>query len=210
MPRLDLKSVMKAFAFSLLMAGCTSAPMKMTDVKEGNWHARALIRDKDHSRTFIVNLDFNAIRNQSLRVDVSSTLGQQVASLVVNGKDVRYFTTDNKRFYVGTARPEVLRPILAIPLDPRWLQNVLFDEAPKTAGWTCQNDAQGFVSECRYPATNLKIAWSNRKGESKSVEITHPRAEIQLNVRSFTAKVEKMDHLFDLQMPEGYQKLRLR
>lgn len=204
--------LMRAFEIFalLLLVACTSAPMKMNEVKEGNWKARALIKDKEHSRTYIVNLDFNAIQNDSLRVDVSSTLGQQVASLVVTGKEVRYFTTDNKKFYTGSPRPEALKPILAIPLDPRWLQNILFDVAPNAAGWNCQNDAQGFVADCKLPASNLSIVWSNRKGPNKTVDVSHPRAEIQLNVRSFTAKVEKMDHLFDLQAPEGYQKLRLR
>ena len=202
----------RAFEISalLLLVACTSAPMKMADVKEGNWKARALIKDKDHSHTYIVNLDFNAIQNENLRVDVSSTLGQQVASLVVTNKEVRYFTTDNKKFYTGSPRPETLRPILAIPLDPRWLQNILFDVPPTAAGWKCQNDADGFVSDCKYPSTNLSITWSNRKGPNKTVDISHPRAEIQLNIRSFTTKIEKTDHLFDLQAPEGYQALRLR
>lgn len=194
----------------LFLVGCASAPMKMSDVKEGNWQGRALVKDKEHSRTFIVNLDFNAIHRESLRLDVSSTLGQPVASIVTTNKEVRYFTADNKKFYVGTPRPEVLKPILAIPLDPRWLQNILFDEAPTGNGWSCQNDSAGFVSECRLPSMNLTIAWSNRKGAYKTVAISHPRADIQLNLRSFTPKVERMDHLFDLQAPSGFQKLRLR
>lgn len=199
-----------SFLSILFLVGCTSAPMKMTNVKEGNWHGRALVKDKEHSHTFIVNLDFNAVHNENLRVDISSTLGQPMATLVVNSKEVRYFTADNKTFYTGTPRPEVLKPILAIPLDPRWLQNVLFDEGPNATGWTCQKDGNGFVSDCHYPATNLNIAWSNRKGAAKTVDITHPRAEIQLSVRSFTPKVEKIDHIFDLQAPDGFQKMRLR
>lgn len=194
----------------LLLVGCTSAPMKMSSVKEGNWKGRALVKDKERSRTFIVNLDFNAVHKENLRVDVSSTLGQPVSSLVVNDKEVRYFLADNKTFYAGTPRPESLKPILAIPLDPRLLQSVLFDEAPTGNGWACKNDGKGFVSECRNTSNNLNIVWSNRKGAGKTIDITHPRAEIQVSVRSFTPKVEKVDHLFDLQAPEGFQKTRLR
>ena len=95
------------------------------------------MKDKEHSRTFIVILDFNAVRKENLRVDVTSTLGQHVASLVATNKEVRYYTSENKRFYTGTPRPEVLRPILAIPLDPRWLENILFDEAPIDGNWVC-------------------------------------------------------------------------
>jgi hypothetical protein len=194
----------------LFLVGCTSAPMKMTNVKEGNWKGRALVKDRDHSRTFIVNLDFNAVHKENLRVDITSTLGQPVSTLVVNDKEVRYFTMDNKRFYTGTPRPEVLRPLLAIPLDPRWLQNILFDEAPTGSGWSCQNDSKGFLAECRNSLTNLNVTWSNRKGAAKTVAISHPRADIQINLRSFTPKVEKMDHLFDLQVPSGFESMRLR
>src|SRR4051812_32915196 len=100
--------------------GCNSAPIRMANQTEGNWRGRALVKDKEHTRTFIVNLDFNAIKQKNLRVDVTSTLGQHAASLTSSPTEVRYFTSDAKKFYLGSPRPEVLKPILAIPLDPRW------------------------------------------------------------------------------------------
>lgn len=182
----------------------------MTNFKQGNWQARALIKDKEHSRSFVVNLDFNAVRDQSVRVDVFSTLNQHVASLVLNNGEVRYFTTESKRFYVGAPRPDVLKPILAIPLDPRWLQNVLFDVTISANNWTCENGADHMVARCHDNNSDLSITWANRKGQSRTIDISHPKAEIQINIRSFAAKLEKNENLFDLKAPEGFSKIRLR
>lgn len=169
-----------------------------------------MIKDKEKSRSYIVLLDFNAVKNQAIRVDATSTLGQHVASLVSTNSEVRYYTADSKKFYVGTPRPDVLKPILVTPIDPRWLENILFDEPISASNWTCTNGEDKLVSECRDDASNLIVRWANRKGSSRTVAIIHPKAEIQINVRGFTPKVESIDHIFDLQTPDGYQKYKIR
>ena len=45
-------------------------------------------------------------------MDVTTTLGTGVASLVVDHKEVRYVLFDSKRFYYGQPQPGVMRPIL--------------------------------------------------------------------------------------------------
>ena len=62
-------------------------------------------------------------------MDVSSSIGTGVASLVVDPKEVRYVLLDTKRFYYGAPAPEVMRPILALPFNPQWIHNILFEEA---------------------------------------------------------------------------------
>jgi hypothetical protein len=202
-----MRAILLFLVGSIVIAGCQSAPVNLHNVKEGNWHARALIKDKEHSRTFIVNLDFNAVRDRSLRVDVTSTLGQFVAALVLNHGEVKYLTADNKRLYVGAPKPDVLRPILAIPLDPRWLLSVLFDEAITADNWTCENDKDRLVAKCHEEGTELSIVWSNRKGAGRTIQITHPKAEMQINFRSFSAKLENVG--FDIKLPEGYTQQRV-
>ncbi len=192
------------------MAGCSSAPFRMSNVTEGNWTGRALVKDKEHSRSFIVVLDFNAVKNESIRVDVSSTLGQHLATFVLNGTEVSYYTSDSKRFYTGSPRPEALKPILTIPLDPRWLQNVLWDEPIVARNWSCTDGDDKLVAQCKEKTKDLTIAWANRKGSNKSVDISHPKGEIQINLHSFTPKVESREGLFALEPPQGYQKVRLR
>lgn len=190
--------------------GCTTAPMRMDKVEEGNWKAKALIRDKEQSRSYIVNLNFNLVRNQRTRMDVTSALNTGVASLVTDSKEVRYVMFDSKRFYFGRPQADVMRPILSIPIDPRWIQNLLFDEPIAEKSWSCTNDGGGMVQECRDGVTGLKITWGQRMGPKKTVTIEHNKATVQINVQTFKSKVEDRKNLFSLEAPEGYQKLQVR
>lgn len=205
-----MKAQLIWFAFGLLVVGCATAPVRMENVQEGNWRARALIKDKEQSRSYIVNLNLNLKRGEKIRMDVTSALGTGVASLVADQKEVRYVLFDSKRFYFGNAQPDVMRPILSIPFDPRWLQNVLFDTPITDKNWSCTQDGKGFVRECRDSLSSLKVTWGSRQGEKKSISIDHVKASVQINVQSFKAKVEDRKNLFVLEAPEGYQKLRVR
>lgn len=192
------------------LAGCVSAPLKLKNVNEGHWHARALIKDKEQNHSYIVNLDFNAVKSQRIRMDVSNVLGLGVATMVVQPKQVRYALFESKRFYYGKPQADVMRPILAIPFDPRWISNLLFDEPIAGRGWSCEDDAKGFVQSCANAAMGMQVEWSARNGERKTILIQHPKASVQINVQSFQPKVEDRKNLFLLEAPEGFQQLRVR
>lgn len=143
-------------------------------------------------------------------MDVTTTLGTGVASLLVDNREVRYVLFDSKRFYYGTPQVGVMRPILAIPFDPRWLQNILFDTPIPEKSWTCSEDSSHLLKECADAVTGIKITWLNRSGSKKTVLIEHSKASVQINVQSFKPKVEDRKNLFSLEAPEGFQKLRVR
>lgn len=193
----------------LILTSCVSAPKNMGGIQEGHWKAKALIKDKEQSRSYIVHMNLNAIREQQARMDVMSALGTGVASLVVENKEVRYVLFDSKRFYFGPPQADVMRPILAIPFDPRWLHNILFEIPLPEKTWTCVQ-SKGFLSECRDAVTGVKVSWTARTGVKKTILIEHSKASVQINVTSFEAKVEDRKNLFVLEAPQGYQKLRVR
>lgn len=202
-----MKKIVCALVLSLI--GCKSAPpVVLNDVSEGHWRAKALVRDKDQGRSFIVNLDFNALKSGTTRMDVMNTLGTGIAALVVNPQEVRYVLLEQKRYYIGPPTAESLRPILALPFDPRWISNLLFDQ-PLT-GWTCARDTAGMLESCREPKSETVVTWSNRQGEKKTIAIEHPRASLQINVSAFQPKVEDRKNLFLLEAPAGFQKLRVK
>mgnify|MGYP001479776232 CR=1 FL=1 len=190
--------------------GCQSAPKRYADVLEGQWRAKALVKDLEEARSYIVNLNINLVRNQRARMDVSTALGTGVASLVVDEREVRYILADSKRFYIGAAQANVMRPILSIPFDPRWLNNILLEEPIQESGWTCARDSAGFLKQCQEARMGLKVTWSERHGEKKTVLLEHSKASVQIKVQSFKPKVEERKNLFVLEPPEGYKKLNLR
>ncbi len=193
----------------LMLSACQTTPKSFEGVNEGHWRAKALIKDVEQSRSYIVNLNLNAVRGEQARMDVTSTLGTGVASLLVDQKEVRYVLFDSKRFYYGTPQAEVMRPILAIPFDPRWLHNILFETPIAQKSWTCTKDG-ALLKECRDSVTGVKVTWSDREGEKKKVLIEHAKATVQINVSAFKPKVEDRKNLFVLEAPNGYQKLRVR
>jgi len=193
----------------LLLTACQTAPVRMNDVQAGHWKGKALIKDKEQSRSYIVHLNLNAERGARARMDVTSALGTGVASLIADTKEVRYILFDSKRFYYGQPHPEVMRPILALPFDPRWLHNILFEIPFSEKSWSCTT-ADGWLKDCRDSVTGLKITWSSRQGPKRTIFIEHPRASVQINTTSFEAKVEDRKNLFVLEAPSGYTKLRVR
>lgn len=195
---------------SLMIAGCVSKPMRMDGVKEGHWKARALVKDKEQSRSYIVNLNFNIVPGRKTRMDVTNALNTGVASLVTDDKEVRYIIFDSKRFYFGKPQADVMRPILAIPFDPRWIENLLLDKAIPEKSWTCTRDSGGMIKECADSVTGLKLTWAQRLGPKKTITLDHSKASVQINVLTFKPKVEDRKNLFVLEAPEGYQKLRVR
>jgi hypothetical protein len=205
-----MKLTLLALLTSFVLAGCASQPLKLDNITDANWHAKALIKDNEQSRSYIVNLNLNIKKDEALRMDVSTTLGMGVASLLETPKEVRYILYDSKRFYYGLPQPGVMRPILAIPFDPRWLQNVLFDIPIPEKSWTCTRDEKGQLANCQDSVTGLKVTWSARQGLKKTILIEHAKASVQINVQSFKPKVEERNNLFSLEAPEGFQKLRVR
>src|SRR5258708_6808537 len=147
------------FTLSALVA-CKSVPMQFNDVQEGNWKAKALIKDNEQSRSYIVNFNMNVKKGETAPMDVTTTVGTGGASLLVDNKEVRYVLFDSKKFYYGPPQPGVMRPILAIPFDPRWLQNILLDTNITDKGWSCNRDAEGWLSDCVDNVNGLKITWS--------------------------------------------------
>ena len=194
----------------VIFVGCATAPVKYTDVQDGNWRAKALIKDKEQAKSYIVYLNLNLKRDANTRMDVSNALGGGVASVVADNKEVRYILIDSKRFYFGTPQPGVMRPILAVPFDPRWLQNIMFETPLSEKSWTCSKDSDGFLQDCLDAVTGVKIIWSARQGPKKTILIEHPKASVQINVQSFKPKVEERENLFTLEPPNGFQKLRVR
>jgi hypothetical protein len=207
---MKVRIVLLICATLVTVAGCQSAPpTKLSDVQEGQWRAKALIKDREANKSYIVNLNFNARRNRSARMDVTTTLGMGVASLLVDSGEARYILLDSKRFYYGVPQPGIMRPILAIPFDPRWLQNILFDIPFKDASWSCEQGKDGFLASCVNNDQGLKLTWTARSGDHRTVLIEHNKASVQLNMTSFKPKVEERKNLFTLEAPDGYQKLHV-
>lgn len=193
--------------FVVLLAGCQMMPTKYSEHSEGQWGSKVLVKDKEKSKSFIVNVDIQARKNLQLRMDVTAALGTPVASIVLNGDKVEYILFRQKKFYSGVSNDRVLKPILSVPLDPQLFYNILFDEPVADKNWSCTKNQKGFLVNCENLQQGLKVTWKDRKGRKKSIHIEHARAEIQMNIKSFTPRA---DDVFVLKAPPSFRKYRVR
>jgi hypothetical protein len=187
------------------LAGCQTGPLRYADQKEGQWQAKALVRDKSAGKSVIVNLDVNAIQREKLRMDVTAALGHPVASLLLDGDSLTYVLLESKQYFRGPSGSQAFRPVLSIPLDPRLLHNVFFDLPIEDKSWSCTMDKKGYLAECREAASNLVIKWSDRQGRKKLISVEHPQGLVQINVNSFQPKVEAK---FELNPPKSFRAIR--
>lgn len=182
-------------------------PTDYSSHKEGQWGSKVLVKDKVKSKSFIVNVDIQAVRDQKLRMDVTAAMGTPVASLVLDADEVKYILFRQRRYYEGVASNKALKPILSVPLDPRLFYNLLFDQPIADKSWSCTKDEKGFLAVCESPAEGLKVTWKDRKGRRKAIYIEHDKASLQMNLSSFSPRA---DEVFSLQAPKSFKKYRLR
>lgn len=190
---------------ALIVSGCATKPLRYDQQKEGNWQAKALLRDKRAGQSTIVHLDVNAIQNEKLRLDVTAALGHPVASLVMDGDQLTYVLMESKQYYQGASTATALKPVLAVPLSPRLLYNIFFDLPIEDKSWSCTQDKEGYLSECREAGSETVVRWTGRQGRRKLVSVEHPNGLVQINVSAFQPKVEAK---FELNPPKRFKAIR--
>ena len=194
---------------TVLLTSCQMAPVRVDKQTQGQWQAKALVRDKNAGKSAVVGLDINANQAEhKLRLDVTAALGHPVASLVLEGDQLTYVLLENKQYYKGPATAVALKPILSLPMDPQLLFNVLFDVPITDKSWTCTKDNKGYLSDCKTVGGDLSIRWSDRKGGRKLIHLDHASGSAQINVSSFQPKVEDRPRLFELIPPKSFKSLR--
>lgn len=194
------------FFILILLAACASKPPVPYEAEknEGQWEAKAQLRDFEKGTTNNLSLEVMAYRDQALRMEVTGPLGVHVASVLLKGSDIKYAAHTQKRFFSGPVSESSLRPILRADLDPRWLYGVFFDEPLN--GWKCEGDP---IEKCE-KANLATILWSERNGEKKRITIKNPKFELQILVKDFTTKVQSPERIFSLESPENYKRYKLQ
>lgn len=166
------------------------------------------MNDARKHRSFILYLKANAIRDEKMRLDLTSSLGGHVASLVLSGDDLKYILVPQKRYFAGSSRPESLKPVLAMPLDPRWLYSIFFDQPIQGPSWSCSQDDRGVVKDCQNSELHMKVSWSERFGSKRTVVVEHELGRLQMNFQSWKPSLDQRANLFILDTPPTFQKVR--
>lgn len=194
----------------MLLASCKTAPKKPlpVGVKDGQWHAKALLQDKRQKKSFSLTLDFRALTPDKLRMEVTNSIGVYLATLVLRGEDIHYMLVREKRFMTGPAEPGVMKELVQMPLEPQDLIKVLFAQ-PLGSAWKCQSP-QNKGGFCEHNSTGAKIVWMDQTEDKRTIELAAPGLTLLLSLEEIKAKVEISDKTFALAPPSGYEVIQLK
>lgn len=194
------------FASAVTFFGCaTFAPQDFSKYKEGEWQAKALVRDKKQSRSGIINLKIKALDGRKLRIDATSPVGTHLASVLLQDGELEYLSVQDKTLYKMRADRESLRRLLKVPLDPPVLYNILFDRGIADKNWSCSEDQKGRPQSCVELRTKLRVEWAQREGVKRVIDVEHPDATLQMNLYGFKKQVVDPQNAFQLKVPPSFK-----
>ncbi len=172
-----------------IFTGCQTFQTNYLTLTEGQWEVRALIKDKARSNTYVAIIDVYAIKNEKLKMDLISPLGDHLGSFKLTPKKFELIDMRKRVYYTGPPSKTSFKPLFNLPINPSDFYGILFETKPESKGWRCQKTS-GQLSECSNEKTHIKVAWSKRAGSRRVISIKHPNAELQLNFKKFKNKIK--------------------
>lgn len=196
--------------FLFLLCGCATTPRNFSQIDQGMWQAKVLVRDKQADHSGIVNVAIKAmnapaVSARKLRLDITSAMGTYLGSVAINGRHMDYLSVDNRTLYHTVASARAMRVILKVPVEPNLLFDILFDHAPTAGGWQCAKDKYGYPQTCANKRSQLKVTWLSRNGDSRTIEIDHPTAQVQMNLFNFKNQIAGAKSAFTLKAPHSFK-----
>lgn len=193
----------------LVIAGCATKPKTTGPLQQAQWETKALIKDLKTNKNQTLTIDIYAVKNDRARIEISALMGFQVASLVMDNKDISYAIYPQKKFYYGVNSEEAFLRIINLPLHPMNLINVAFEEPVRGSGWQCFKDPSGQISHCTNTVRKMRIVWASRVDGAKKVVITAPQFEMQWAYEAPQTEVQFKPELFTLRQPKGFKAIQI-
>lgn len=175
----------------------------------GVWETSAQMTDLRNQKRQYASIEFIAVQPDRLRLEATGPLGLKLASVVMKGDQLDYLVHLKKQAYETTVSGAGLRDGIGVPVDPRLLLNLLYDEPIRLKSWSCVLGVDGKVSQCVRQDKALELTWADRNGDRKRMVVKTKTHELQLVVKSFESQSLGED-AFTLKVPEGYTKYKNR
>lgn len=177
---------------------------------EGQWRGKAMVRDLRKGKNTLLNLDILAREPSQLRMEITGSFGVHVASIALNGKEVRFILTQEKRFVAAPAGTDSFSRLVPVRIPPAALLAILFERQLPPADWKCERDrATQLARACEHRGEGVTVTWMERNGRNRRLKIAATEAEIEMVLDEARSKVELTDSAFVLTPPSGYRQERM-
>lgn len=188
-----------------LFQGCTSKPLKQDQAVQ-RFSTQAYYQDKVSGKNQQVTLEVIAKKNQKLRIDAKVILGIHIATAVMTNDKLQVAVHPEKKFYEGAATPRSLQRTLGIPLYPLIFHAMLYRQAFKGSGWSC-DVKNGKTQSCLQKPSGMSITWEDQE-DATMVVATSKNFNLQWKVPP-PETVEEKSNYFEINVPNSYTKLNL-
>lgn len=197
--------------------GCQTTPKKTIESKDKIdtsklqkfiWETKAQIRDLKRNKNNNVSIDFLAIKNYKLRLEIQAALGIQVGSLGMTQEQFVAILYTQKKVIQGKMNEQTLEKSFNLPIPPEALYAIAFDDTVKGPYWKCYFDLNKIVSLCENAMTLSKIEWKNRNQGAKLVKISSPEMEVDWFFKQ-PKPLEIKPETFNIEIPSGYKTINI-
>jgi hypothetical protein len=199
-------------ALGVLLSACVSVQKRVPAISgapgsaEGQWRAQALVRDLKAKKSNELSLEIVAVEPSRMRIEaVSSGLGVYLASLVLNGDEMRVLLARERRFISSRADREALHALVPLRISPHALMDLLFARKLDEREWSCELAEGNARGTCKLRGESLSVTWNPLNLGRRLFEISSPGASVSLVVEDSPAKVEIKPDMFKLNAPDGYR-----
>lgn len=201
----------------IFIIGCQSKPVKTVELSDKvdisklpkyMWETKAQIRDLKRNKNNNVSIDFLAVKNQRLRLEIQATMGIQVGTLGMNQENFIAILYTQKKAIQGKMEEKTLMKSFNLPIPPESLYAIAFDEAINHPQWKCYYDNSKLVSLCENANSQSKIEWKNRNAGTKLAKITSPNMEVDWYFKA-PQVLEIKSETFNIEVPNGYKVINL-
>lgn len=201
-----MKKITLGISFALMfLQACTSKPVQQAQALQ-SFSTQAYYQDKKTGRSQQLNLEVVAKKNQKLRMDAKVILGIHIATAVMTNDRLQVLVHPEKKYYEGAANPRSLQKTLGIPLYPLIFHAMLYRQAFKGSGWSC--DAKnGKVQSCKQRPSGMTIAWEDQE-DALMVVANSNNFNLQWKILP-PENVEEKPNYFEIKVPDSYSKLNL-
>ncbi len=197
---------------SVLITSCQSlkkeAPVILTPgtPQIGQWEAKAMIKSLETGEASVVSLDVIGQKPNPMRMEVTTSLGIALASIVMKSDEVEYLVPKQKKYYHGPVSESALMPVLKIKVDPKVISAAFFEDS--YPNWDCKAD-NGILSVCQTPE-GVQLKWDREDPGSKRISISSSKFDVQVQIKKYTSKTEFPVSALELKVPDSYKQYKLK
>ncbi len=140
---------------------------------------------------------------------ITPGLGIHVATFVLNGNQMSYILTRQKKFVTGPATLSSIRDLIQVEISPDDLVALLFDRALNEDLWDCKRGTDKLLEKCQNKTSDVSVVWSERTSARRVIEINSSSARVTMSLSESSSKVQIGDSHFVLSPPDGFKAQQL-